>query len=168
MSGVSKKFNMASHQLLTVILLLGLTAAVVEGSNSDISDSESISDLSRSPSPGFTVKYYSPRRANIQPSPVELIRTNSGEPLLKENQRRRGVYDPQIFLPLGMDNIRNVIPSSEITSSDVGLTALEDALKPDTVELSSEDQNLVVKTVAAFLLAILFLLFYNGVFLHLF
>ena len=152
---------MASHQLLTVILLLGLTAAVVEGSNSDISDSESISDLSRSPSPGFTVKYYSPRRANIQPSPVELIRTNSGEPLLKENQRRRDVYDPQIFLPLGMDDI-------EITSSDARLTALEDALKPDTVELSSEDQNLVVKTVAAFLLAIIFLLFYNGVFLHLF
>lgn len=156
---------------LTACLLLGLAIPFVQSSDLDLSDSEIISDISRSPSPKATVKYFSPRRANIQPSPVELIRSNSNEPLFHENQRPR-VYDPQIFLPLGMDNLRNVPSTSNtsIGSPDGGLTALENALKPDNeaVELTSGDRNILAKSVASFFLAIILLLFYNGVFLHLF
>lgn len=158
-------------QILTAVLLLGLAIPAVENSNSDLSDNESISDISRTPSPRTNVKYFSSRRSNIQPSPVELIRSNSNEPLFYENQRPR-VYDPQIFLPLGMDNLRNVpsTAASSIRSTDAGLTALENALKPDNeaVELNSGDRNIIAKSVASFFLAIILLLIYNGVFLHLF
>ena len=170
-------------QLLTAFILLGLAVSVVENSNLESSDDESVSDLTSYPPSAGNVDYYSARRAFIQASPVELIRSSSSEPLLTQNQKRP-YYDPQIFLLLGMDDIRNDLApatapapatatataSTPTSSSEFGLTALENAVKADseTIELTWINQSLMAKSIASLFLAIIFLLFYNGVFLHLF
>lgn len=161
-------------QLLTAFILLGLAVSVVENSNLESSDDESVSDITSYPPSAGNVDYYSPRRAFIQASPVELIRSSSSEHLLTQNQKRP-YYDPQIFLLLGMDDIRNdpnpapATATTPTSSTEFGLTALENALKPDseTIELTSINQSLMAKSIASLFLAIIFLLFYNGVFLHL-
>lgn len=161
-------------QILAAFLLLGLAVSMVENSKSD-SDSDSseyessISEFTRSPSPAVSANYYhSPRDPVIQASPVHCDRSGSAEHLNALNQKRR-YYDPQIFLPLGMDNIP-IGPSAgnSPTPSEFGYVALENALKPDIedIDLASNDQNLVFKSVASLLIAIILLLFYNGLCLH--
>lgn len=147
-------------QLITAFLLLGLAVSMVENSKSD-SDSDSseydasISELTRSPSPAVSANYYhSPRGPVIQASPVNTLK------------QKRPYYDPQIFLPLGMDNIpTGPSAGNSPTPSELRYTALENALKPDNedIDLTSNDQNLVVKSAASLLFAIILLLLYNGV-----
>lgn len=165
-------------QLIRAFLLLGLAVSAAENSNSDsesssVESEERIPYLIRSPSPAANSGYFSPRDAVIQASPVQWTKTGSFESLEAIEKQKRRYYDPQIFLPLGIDDIKK-FPSTRNNpeSSEIGYTALENSLKPDieveTVELAlaSGDQNLVVKSLASLFLAIILLLVYNVVFLH--
>lgn len=163
MARVAEKLGMGP-QLLTAFLLLGLAVSTVENSYSELSDDESIPDVPRRSA--YTVN----ENHHLRRSPVELIRSSSGELPFAENQKRP-YYDPQIFLLLGMDDIQNdtATSSAPSSSSEFELNALENALEPDakTIEMTSINQSLMAKSVASLCLAIVFLLIYNGLFLHL-
>lgn len=153
--GRMKKLLMGS-QLIKSFLLLGLVVSSIESSNSELSEND-YSDCSRSSSPAFitTTNYHLQYRARIPESPVQLNRSFS-EDLVLNKKIKHPVYDPSIFLPLGMDEIINM--NSSDATSEVGPCALENTLKPELVDKT------LVKSVTALVLAFIFLMFYNIVF----
>lgn len=128
----------------------------------ELSDSETLLDISPSPSPSpKTPKLSSFRRPMVPPSPIVF-----NEP---EVQKEKKDYDKSFF-PLGIEDISNIYSNEEHNS---GIVALEDALIMTSttnrkVITVTAGKTIAAKSAATLLLAAFFLLFYNGLILQIF
>lgn len=137
------------------------------------SDSEGVSDSSNLaprlgvPSPKF-IKLNSARRPVTNPSPINLVRNSSGEPLVDNNQRRK-VHDNNLFHPIGLYG--TVSSESNVVDQNDGIVALENAMKPESrfmKMIDFKDQGIVYKSFTTFFLATILVLIYNGLFINFF
>ena len=175
---------MARLTAITAVVLFASAISFVSTSASEeisddseefFSDSSFVNIGGNVPPSPKNVKLYTAHRLESTPSPVDLVRSNSGDQPHNYDQTRRTVTDESLFYPLGLDNFYSNVNVRVDDDQNPGIVDLESWMKPGASRnfvkiiknINLKDQGIVMKSLSTFFLTALFLLFYNGVVLHL-